>query len=156
MEVLKKRAGLDIVNVPYRGAMAAMTDLIGGRVDANIQSLPNMTAQIDNPSLKILAILSPERDKRFPNVPTMVESGYPGFVFVSWTALFGPPKLPPDIVAKLSGAVGQAVKEPEVAQRLRNVGFDPVGWDAAKLDAFQRSVAATWKTIAKDTGIKMR
>lgn len=156
MELLKKRAGLDIVNVPYRGAMAAMTDLIGGRVDANIQSLPNMAAHIDNPSLKILAILSPERDKRFPNVPTMVESGFPGFVFVSWTALFGPPKLPPDVVAKLSSAVGEAVKEPEVAQRLRNVGFEPVGWDAAKLDAFQRSVAATWKTIAKDTGIKMR
>ena len=66
MEVLKKRAGLDIVNVPYRGAMAAMTDLIGGRVDANIQSLPNMTAQIDNPSLKILAILSPSGTRGSP------------------------------------------------------------------------------------------
>jgi tripartite-type tricarboxylate transporter receptor subunit TctC len=156
MELLKKKAGLDIVHVPYRGAMAALTDLIGGRVDANIQSIPNMTAQLDNPSLKILAILSPERDKRFPDIPTMIESGFPDFVFVSWTAVFGPPKMPPDVVANISSALSEAAKTAEVGERLRNVGFESAGWDAAKLDAFQRSVADRWKKISQETGIKMQ
>jgi tripartite-type tricarboxylate transporter receptor subunit TctC len=156
IELLKKKAGIDVVNVPFRGAMASLTELIAGRVDANIQSLPNMTAQLENPSLKILAIFSKERDKRFPDVPTMAESGYPDATFVSWTAVFGPPKMPSDVVAKISRAISKAVKTPEVAQRLRNIGFDPVGLDAGQLDTFQRDVAASWKKIAQETGIKLR
>ena len=156
MEVLKKGAGLDIVHIPYRGAMAALTDLIGGRVDVNIQSLPNMTSQLDNPSLKVLAVLSEERDKRIPDAPTMIESGIPDFVFVSWTAVFAPPKTPPEIAAKISGAVIEAVNTTEIGERLKNVGFEPAGWDAARLDAFQRSVAERWKRIARETGIKLQ
>jgi tripartite-type tricarboxylate transporter receptor subunit TctC len=156
IELLMKKAGIDAVNIPFRGAMAALTDLIAGRVDANIQSLPNMTAQLENPSLKILAIFSPERDKRFPDVPTMAESGYPDATFVSWTAVYGPPRMSQDVVAKISKAISQGVKTPEVAQRLRSVGFDPVGLDAVELDTFQRKVAASWKQIAKDTGIKLQ
>ena len=86
----------------------------------------------------------------------MAESGYPDVVFVSWTAVFGPPKMPSDVVAKISRAISEAVKAPEVAQRLRNVGFDPVGLDAGQLDAFQRKVAASWKEIARETGIKLQ
>lgn len=156
IELLKRKAGIDAVNVPFRGAMASLTELIAGRVDANIQSLPNMAAQLENPSLKILAIFSPERDKRFPDVPTMAESGFPDAVFVSWTAVFGPPGMPPTFVAKISGAISEAVKTPEVAQRLRNVGFDPVGLDAGQLDAFQREVAATWKKIAQESGVTLK
>jgi tripartite-type tricarboxylate transporter receptor subunit TctC len=156
IELLKKKANIDIVNVPYRGASAALTDLIAGTVDANIQSLPVMAGHLDNPALKIVAILSGERDKRFPDVPTMVESGIPDFVFVSWTALFGPPKMPPSVVAKLSTAVSTATKTDEVAQRLRKVGFEPIGSDAPTLDKFQREVAANWKKIAAETGIKVQ
>jgi tripartite-type tricarboxylate transporter receptor subunit TctC len=155
MELLKKNAGVDIVNVPYRGAMAALTDLIAGRVDANIQSLPNMTAHLENPSLKVLAVLNRERDKRFPAVPTMAESGYPDMIFISWTALFGPPKMSPELVTKISNAVTEAVKSPEVSDRLRGVGFEPVGLDAAQLDAFQRPIAESWKKIAQETGIRL-
>jgi tripartite-type tricarboxylate transporter receptor subunit TctC len=86
----------------------------------------------------------------------MAESGYPDATFVSWTAVFGPPKMPSDVVAKISRAISKAVKTPEVAQRLRNIGFDPVGLDAGQLDTFQRDVAASWKKIAQETGIKLR
>jgi tripartite-type tricarboxylate transporter receptor subunit TctC len=154
MELLKRNAGLDIVHIPYRGAMAALTDLIGGRVDANIQSLPNMASQLNNPSLKILAILSTERDSRIPDVPTMIENGFADFDFTSWTAVFGPPKMPDDIVTKISVALVEATKTPETGERLRNVGFKAEGWDAARLDAYQRTVAARWKVIARETGIR--
>ncbi|MFL6795876.1 MAG: Bug family tripartite tricarboxylate transporter substrate binding protein [Xanthobacteraceae bacterium] len=155
MELFKRKAGIDVPNVPYRGAMAALTDLIAGRVDANIQSLPNLTGHLDNPALKFLAILDKERDKRFPEIPTLLESGYPDMVFVSWTALFGPPNMPPAVVKGISAAVTEAVRVAEVAERLRAVGFDPVGLDAAGLDQFQRSVAESWKRIAQETGIRL-
>lgn len=156
IELLKKKAGIDATNVPFRGAMASLTELMAGRLDANIQSLPNMTGQLKNPSLKILAIFSAERDKRFPDIPTVAESGYPDIVFVSWTAVFGPPKMQADMAEKISSAIGQAVKTPDVQQRLHNLGFDPVGGSAAQLDTFQRKVAASWKEIERETGIKLK
>lgn len=155
IELLKRKAGIDAVNVPYRGSMAALTDLLGGTVDANIQSLPVLAAQMNNPAVKILAILSGERDKRFPNIPTMVESGVPDFVFVSWTAMFGPPRMPKDVVAKISFVLQDAAKTERVRDRMHTLGFEAVGSDAKTLDRFQRSVAATWKRIAQQTGIRV-
>ena len=156
MELLKTKAGVDIANIPYRGSPAALFDLMAGTVDANIQSLPVLAGQFDNPSLQILAILSDKRDPRFPDVPTMVESGFPDLVFVSWTAVFGPPAMPSGAVAALSNALSAAAKSSEVAEQLRNVGFEAVGSDAATLDVFQRSVAAKWKAIARETDITMK
>jgi tripartite-type tricarboxylate transporter receptor subunit TctC len=156
IELLKRKANIDITNVPYRGANAAVSDLIAGTVDANIQSLPVIRGQLDNPALKILAILSPERDPRFPDVPTMVEAGFPDLVFVSWTAVFGPPGMQRDVVERISTTLIEAVKTPEAAQRLRNVGFEPIGLGPTELDRFQREVAQRWKAIAQETGIKLQ
>jgi tripartite-type tricarboxylate transporter receptor subunit TctC len=155
MELLKKKSGIDLVHIPYRGAMGALTDLLAGRVDANMQSLPNMASQLGNPSLKILATLGAERDDRIPDVPTMIESGFPDFDFTSWTAVFGPQNMPADVVSKISLAVVEAVKLPAVRDRLRSVGFKAEGWDSVKLDSYQRTVAARWKRIAEETGIRI-
>jgi tripartite-type tricarboxylate transporter receptor subunit TctC len=155
IEVLKRKAGIDAVNVPYRGSMAAFTDLLGGAVDANIQSLPVLAGQMDNPLIKILAILSGERDKRFPNIPTMVESGVPDFVFVSWTAMFGPPAMPKQLVTEISSVLQEAARTNAVRDRMHTLGFEAVGSDAETLDHFQRSVAATWKRIAQETGVRV-
>ena len=156
IELLKRKADIDITNVPYRGATAALSDLIAGTVDTNINSLPVIRGQLDNPALKILAILSPERDPRFPDVPTIVEAGLPDLVFVSWTAVFGPAQMQRDVVERVSTALVEAVKTPEASQRLRNVGFEPAGLGAAELDRFQREVAQRWKAIAQETGIKLQ
>lgn len=155
IEVLKRKAAIDVVNVPYRGSMAALTDLLGGTVDANIQSLPVLTPQLNNPAIKILAILSAERDKRFPNIPTMAESGVPDFVFVSWTAMFAPPHMRKEIVARISRVLQDAAKTGQVGDRMHTLGFEAVGSDAGTLDRFQRSVAATWKRIARQTGVRV-
>jgi tripartite-type tricarboxylate transporter receptor subunit TctC len=155
MELLQKKAGIHVQQLPYRGLTPALVDMLGERVDGIFLSLPVLLPQIQNPALKILAVLSPERDKRFPDTPTMVESGYPDVVFVSWTAIFGPPNMPAPIVAKLSSAISEGIKTPETVARLRDVGFEAVGSDSATLDTFQRQVAANWKRIAQDTGFKM-
>jgi tripartite-type tricarboxylate transporter receptor subunit TctC len=144
------------MNVPNRGATAALSDLIAGTVDTNINSLPVIRGHLDNPALKILAILSPERDPRFPDVPTIKEVGLPDLVFVSWTAVFGPPHMQPGVVSRLSGALTEAVKSAEAAQRLRNVGFDPAGVGPAELDQLQRGAAERWKAIAQETEIKVQ
>jgi tripartite-type tricarboxylate transporter receptor subunit TctC len=155
MELLQKKSGTQVQQVPYRGLTPALVDLLGDRVDGSMLSLPVLLPQLQNPALKVLAVLSPERDKRFPDVPTMVESGFPDVVFVSWTAVFGPPKMPAGVVARLSTALSEGINTPETVTRLRDVGFQAVGSDAATLDAFQRQVAANWKKIAQDTGFKM-
>ncbi len=155
MEVLKLKSGADIVNIPYRGATAALFDLMAGAVDVNIQSLPVLSGQLSNPSLKLLAILSDERDKRFPDVPTMIESGFPDVEFVSWTAVYGPPKMSPDLVAKLSEDLSGMARAPDAAARLRTVGFEPVGSSASDLANFQQAVAQKWRGLARETGIRM-
>jgi tripartite-type tricarboxylate transporter receptor subunit TctC len=153
MEMIKKRANIDIVHVPYRGSTAALSDLLGGTLDTNLQSLPVLMSQIDNPAIKVLATLSATRDPRLPNVPTLVESGFAGLTFSSWTAVFAPAGLPPQVADKISAALAEAINTPEVRERFRSIGFEPVGSDAQTLDAFQHKVAETWKNVATETGI---
>jgi tripartite-type tricarboxylate transporter receptor subunit TctC len=155
MELLKRRVGVDMVHVPYRGSQAAWTDLIGGTLDVNVQSMPVLTPHIDNPNIKILAVLNPERIPKLPDVPTMVELGFPGFVFTSWMAVFGPVGLPAPIVQKLEQGLVTATKSREVQARLQAIGFDPFGTGAKALDEFQRSEAKKWKEFARETNFSM-
>ena len=155
MEVLKRRAQINVVHVPYRGSAAALTDLIGGSIDFNIQSLPVLQSQFENPDLKILAALSPERDRRLSSIPTMIESGIPNFNFVSWTAIVGPKGIPASVASRLSVALAEGARAREVAEKLRSIGFEPVGSSAKELDDEQRKVAQIWREIAQETGIRM-
>jgi tripartite-type tricarboxylate transporter receptor subunit TctC len=155
MELLKRRVGIDMVHVPYRGSQAAWTDLIGGTLDCNVQSMPVLTPHIGSPDIKILAVLSPQRIDRLPDVPTMIELGFPNFIFTSWMAVFGPAALPEPIVQKLEHALVAATRSPGVQKRLHSIGFEPFGMDAKTLDQFQRSEARKWKDIARETGFSM-
>jgi tripartite-type tricarboxylate transporter receptor subunit TctC len=155
MELLKRRVGIDMVHVPYRGSQAAWTDLIAGTLDFNVQSMPVLTPHLGNPDIKILAVLSPQRIDRLPDVPTMVELGFPGFIFTSWMAVFGPAGLPAPIMQRLEHALVAATKSPESQKRLHAIGFDPFGTDGKALDEFQRDEARKWKDIARETGFSM-
>ena len=155
MELLKRRVGIDLVYVPYRGSQAAWSDLIGGTLDVNVQSMPVLTPHIENPNIKVLAVLSAQRIDKLPNVPTMVELGFPGFVFTSWMAVFGPAGMPVPIVQRLEQTLVAAVKSPDAQRRLNAIGFEPFGTGAKALDEFQRAEAAKWKDIAHETGFSM-
>jgi tripartite-type tricarboxylate transporter receptor subunit TctC len=144
-----------MVHVAYRSSPAALNDLLAGNLDVNFQSMPAVRSYVDSPRLKMLAVLSGERLKELPNIPTMAESGFPDFVLSSWMGIFGPAGLPDDIRAKLSDALVKVGKNPELQARIRGAGIEPVGSDAATFAAFVDAENKKWKTFIDRTGIKL-
>jgi tripartite-type tricarboxylate transporter receptor subunit TctC len=144
-----------MVHVPYRSSPAALNDLLAGNLDVNFQSMPAVRSYVDSPRLKMLAVLSAERLKELPDVPTMIEAGFPDFQLSSWMGLFGPAGLPADIRQKLSDALVKVGKIPEVQTRIRGAGIEPVGSDAATFARFVDAENKKWKTFVDRTGIKL-
>ena len=126
-EAIKAGAKLGIQLVPYKGTAPAMTDVMGGHASALIDALPSSYPQVKGGKLKALAVTSPRRIAFMPNVPTVAESGLPGFDMVSWYGLWGPAALPKDLGRRLSVEVARAVRSPLVVERLGEQGFDAVG-----------------------------
>ncbi len=129
-EMFKVMAGVDIVHVPYKGSAPAMTDLIGGQIpltfDTNVAAIP----VINSGKVKALGIASQTRSPQMPDIPTIAESGYPGFEMVPWVVIVAPSGLPAEVQKKLSAALETAVKEPKVSAELQKVGLD-VGFEPA-------------------------
>lgn len=150
-ELLKSQAGVDIVHVPYRGAI--FTDVIGGRVTMTLQNMGSILPIVREGRLRGLAVTSLKRTPLMPNLPTIAESGYPGFEAISWFGLLAPAKTPEPIIAK---AYEQAVKVAamtDVREKLAQLGFDT---SADRPDAFAaiiKSDIAKWAKVIKDAGI---
>jgi tripartite-type tricarboxylate transporter receptor subunit TctC len=144
-----------MVHVPYRSSPAALNDLLTGNLDVNFQSMPAVRSYVDSPRLKMLAVLSAERLKELPDMPTMAETGFPDFVLSSWMGLFGPAGLPPDIRQQLSDALVKVGKNLELQARIRGAGIEPVGSDAAMFTQFVDAEGKKWKTFVDRTGIKL-
>jgi tripartite-type tricarboxylate transporter receptor subunit TctC len=154
-EFLSLVTGAKMVHVPYRSSPAALNDLLAGNLDVNFQSVPAVRSYVDNPRLRMLAVLSPERLRELPDVPTMAEIGYPDFVLSSWMGLFGPAALPNDIRDRLGAALVKIGKIPELQARIRGAGIEPVGGDPAAFSRFVDAEAKKWKTFVDRTGIKL-
>jgi len=144
-----------MVHVPYRSSPAALNDLLAGNLDINFQSMPAVRSYVDSPRLKMLAVLSSERLKELPDMPTMAETGFPDFVLSSWMGLFGPAGLPSDIRQQLSDALVKVGKNPELQGRIRGAGIEPVGSDAGTFTQFVDAEGKKWKTFIDRTGIKL-
>ena len=144
-----------MVHVPYRSSPAALNDLLAGNLDINFQSMPAVRSYVDSPRLKMLAVLSAERLKELPGMPTMAETGFPDFVLSSWMGLFGPAGLPSDIRQQLSDALVKVGKNPELQARIRGAGIEPMGSDAAAFTQFVDAEGKKWKTFVDRTGIKL-
>ena len=144
-----------MVHVPYRSSPAALNDLLAGNLDINFQSMPAVRSYVDSPRLKMLAVLSSERLKELPDMPTMAETGFPDFVLSSWMGLFGPAGLPSDIRQQLSDALVKVGKNPELQGRIRGAGIEPVGSDAGTFTQFVDAESKKWKTFIDRTGIKL-
>ena len=144
-----------MVHVPYRSSPAALNDLLAGNLDINFQSMPAVRSYVDSPRLKMLAVLSAERLKELPDMPTMAETGFPDFVLSSWMGLFGPAGLPSDIRQQLSEALVKVGKNPELQARIRGAGIEPVGSDAAAFTQFVDAEGKKWKNFIDRTGIKL-
>ena len=154
-ETIKRQAGIpELLIVPYKGAGPALSDLIGGQVSAMIDPLPSSYPLVKGGKLKALAVTSGKRVSFMPNVPTVAESGLPGFEMVSWYGLWGPPGLPRDITARLTAEAAKAVRSPQAAERLGEQGFEASGDGPEAFAAYIRDEIARYAKIIKEANIK--
>ena len=152
MEMLKQAAGIDLMHVPYKGGAAAITDTIGGRVSVLFLNQDNLLPQVQSGKLRALAVASEKRNPAYPDVPTIAESGYPGFAAESWFGLSAPAGTPDAVVERLHQATVKALSNPDLRQKLESVGFVIVGNDPKAFSEFVSSEIAKWGKAAKDSG----
>ncbi len=146
--------GTNIVHVPYKGAGPAIADLVAGHVQLSFVSIPAVVGHVQNGRLRMLAQCGATRFPSFPNLPTMQESGVPGFVVSSGFSFLGPAGMPEPIVTKLNGALVQALRDPSNRKTLVERGADPVGNTPAEHAAFIKSEIEKWRRVARSAGIQ--
>jgi tripartite-type tricarboxylate transporter receptor subunit TctC len=147
-------AGIQWNHIPYRGEAAAFTGLLSGELPIIIATTVTVAPQLKAGKLKALAVSSPTRLRDMPNVPTVAESGIPGFDVRTWAGLFAPKGTPKDIVAKLNATVQQALARPEVKTRLEEVvGGDAQGSTPEEMKAMVAREAARWTDVIKKANI---
>ncbi|MBO9329201.1 tripartite tricarboxylate transporter substrate binding protein [Achromobacter xylosoxidans] len=143
-------AGVTMEHVPYKGSGQAMTDLLGGSVDLNFDTLPGAINQIQAGKLRPLAVTSAERSKRLPDVPTLAESGIKGLDVVQWYAVLAPARLPQPVLDKLDRALAQTLADPEIQSKLAEQGMD-LGGGPQTPAAFASYVRDEWSKYGKLT-----
>jgi tripartite-type tricarboxylate transporter receptor subunit TctC len=154
-ELFKYRAQIDIAAVPYRGTTALMPDLLAHRVTMSFANIVNVVPLAREGKLRALAITSLKRSPLAPDLPTMDESGYPGFDAVPWFGLLAPAGTPQDIIDKLHDETIKALATPEVRKRFDELGLDPVGNTPAEFAAVIKKEIPEWAKVIKDAGIKL-
>lgn len=154
-EMFAKRAGIKVLHVPYKGAGPATTDLLGGNTDIYFATPPSVLALIKAGKLRAVAVTSPGRLEVLPEVPTVAESGYPGFVAEDWKALVAPAGTPAEVIAQLNQAMNDALARPDVIARLRDEGSVARGGTPAELGALLKSEQACWGAAVRDSGAKL-
>ncbi len=149
VEMLKFMTGIDMVHIPYKGTAPAVTDLIAGHVSLMFNSMPSVLAQVQAGRLKGIAVGSAQRSPAAPNIPTVAESGVPGFEYVTWYGLFAPAGTPKEIVTKFNAEVVRILQDKDIAQRFQREGAEPAPGTPEQLAKFMRSEHEQWKkTIA--------
>jgi tripartite-type tricarboxylate transporter receptor subunit TctC len=151
--LLANAAGLDMVHVPYKGAGPAITDLVGGRLDFMITTLPSIVGFLDSGKATPLAVTTPERAKRLPEVPTIAESGYPDYQTAGWYGIAVPEGTPPEVVAKLRDATVAAVQSADVQKSLDIEGAVVIGSTPEEFGAFMQSESQRWAELIAKTGL---
>ncbi len=147
-----QKAGVDMVHIPYRGTVAAMPDILTGRVAMMIDGVPVQTKNIQSGAVRALAVTTAARSPALPDVPTMRESGL-DYELPFWTAIYAPAQTPSAIVEKLAAAIGKAMRSDEVVRRLGEVGTESVGSPPAELDALTREQFSLYRAIARTSGL---
>ena len=154
MELFKRQANVDLIHIPYKGSSPSISDLIGGRVmlsmDSLVQSFPHLKAK----RLKALAVLGPRRAALLPEVPTIAESGLPGYALTNWFGLLAPAATPKETVLKIHADVIRVLRDPEAKKRITDLGADVVGNSPEEFGAAMRAESAQWAEIIKAANIR--
>ena len=153
-ETFKHLTGADLLHIPYKGSGQAVIDLIAGQVDMNLDTMPTVLAHIKGGRLKAIAVGTLKRTVQLPEVPTISESGVPGFQATNWYGLFAPAATPKDIVGKINADTNRSIATPDIRDRIINSGGEPLGGSSEEFAAFIRSeITRSGKTI-KEANIK--
>jgi tripartite-type tricarboxylate transporter receptor subunit TctC len=145
-EYFKAQTGTFLVHIPYKGTALAMPDLISGKIDLLFDNIASALPHVREGRVKALGISSPKRSPLLPDVPAIAET-VPGFESNTWFGLYGPKGLPADLVAKINHGVNEALKEPDVRDRLAKLGIEPVGGTPQDFAAMAQADRAKWKKI---------
>lgn len=154
-EDLKRRAGVELLHVPYSGGGPAVQAVLGEVSSLTMLSYAALRGQIAAGKIKPLAVTGATRLPDLPNVPTVAESGFPGFEAYSWIGIFAPAATPTTTLRQLTDAFQAALKDPEVNQRLTAAGFEVVASDGATVDRYTREQYERWRDFVKTSGLKL-
>jgi tripartite-type tricarboxylate transporter receptor subunit TctC len=154
VELFSGAAGIKMNHIPYKGAAQALTDTVAGQTDLAVSSLSGAYPYVKSGRLRALAVTTPERVPAAPDIPTVAESGVPGFEVIQWFGLIGPKGLPLPIVASINGEVAKLLKSKEAAEHLQNEGMSPVGGTPEQFLALIKKEIPVWRKVAADIGLK--
>ena len=154
-ELFKSMAGIDIVHVPYKGAGPALIDVMGGHVPIMFDNLPSSTEHIKAGKLRGLAVTTAERAPSMPDLPTVAESGLPGYETYTWNALFAPAGTPPEVIARVNEAAVKALADPEVQAKLQGFGATVVASTPEELAAHVQAELTKWAPVVKASGAQI-
>jgi len=155
MALFASTAGISLTHVPYKGATQAALDVAGGQVQVGFQGLATVTSLVKGGKLRLIGVTTPARLPQFPDVPTVSESGLPGFEFNSWFTIMAPAGTPKDIIARLNSEIVKALADPEVREKLNAQGLTIRGSSAEELRSATRDQLAKYARIVKQNNISM-
>jgi len=153
-EVFRQKANIELTHVPYRGSSPALTDLMAGRIDLMFDNASTALPQVQGGSLRAIAVTTKERIAALPNVPTIGESGVPGFELDNWWAIFAPAQMPPALAERISADIRKVLGDPDVQKRFADVSGRVIASSPQELAAHLAAESAKWKQIVEAAGIR--
>ncbi|MGY2487169.1 Bug family tripartite tricarboxylate transporter substrate binding protein [Cupriavidus sp. CP313] len=153
LEYLSKRAGVSMVHVPYKGESPALADLLEGRIDVAVMTVPFTRPLVQDGRVRVLATISAERTASMPDVPTVAELGFPGYAVPIWNGLFVPAGTPAPVAERLHAAAAAAIGAPAMRERMVALGVTPTGGTIASYARFLQSERERWTAMIRDTGL---
>lgn len=154
-EHFRSLAHVNILHVPYKGVPQGVTGVIAGEVDMMFAPLANAQPLLASGKVVALGVTTPKRSPALPDVPTIAESGVPGYVQTVWNAFFAPRNTPPDVIDKLNVATRKALANPTVRKQLEGMGVEPAASSPEQLTAFVQDEVAKWGKVIRDSGAKV-
>jgi tripartite-type tricarboxylate transporter receptor subunit TctC len=151
-ELFKDMAGVNLVHVSYKGSAPAITELLGGQIQAMFDPIQATLSHVKAGKLRIVGVSSPKRSSALPDVPTIAEAGMPGFESTAWWAVFAPVGTPKEIITKLNTEIVKIMRSPDMKKRLHEFDIEPIGSTPDELAAFMKTEMAKWARAVKFSG----
>ena len=155
LELFKVAAGVDVLHVPYKGSAPLLTDLMGGQINYSFDTMAAVTPHVKSGRVYAVAQTRTKRSATYPDLPTVAESGYPGFEATTWYGMIGPAKMAPDVVTRINRDLNAAMAMPDVKERLAGVGAEDGGGTAQQFGDFMRAERIKWARVVKEANVRV-